>query len=135
MSVRDDSGIILRCTECKRVMRDQRCYEHGEVEGEEDIRIRMVLDGHGVTASLLVNKATTLEMMECSEDELLAKLEQGHDEFLMELRSKFLTNAVLVRGRSIIDQQGAMIIASHVEVTPRDPQMRASELRTAWGWN
>ena len=135
VSVRDDSGKILRCTECKRVMRDQRCYEHGEVEGEEDIRIRMVLDGHGVTASLLVNKATTLEMMECSEDELLAKLEQGHDEFLMELRSKFLTNAVMVRGRSIIDQQGAMIIASHVEVTPRDPQMRASELRTAWGWN
>ena len=58
VSVRSDSGIILRCTKegCRRVLRDGMCGEHGEVEGSEDLRLMMVIDSGVSNASLLVSR-------------------------------------------------------------------------------
>ena len=44
VSIREDSGIIHRCTECRRVLRDGECAIHGPQEGDMDVRLRMVLD-------------------------------------------------------------------------------------------
>ena len=44
VSVSEDSGIIFRCPECNRVLRDGECATHGEQEGVQDIRLRLVID-------------------------------------------------------------------------------------------
>jgi replication factor A1 len=46
IDVQSGSGLIKRCPEeeCTRVLQNGRCSEHGEVEGEFDLRIKAVLD-------------------------------------------------------------------------------------------
>jgi replication factor A1 len=46
VAIRPGSGLIKRCTrdDCTRVLNDGRCSEHGDVEGEFDMRIKGVLD-------------------------------------------------------------------------------------------
>ena len=42
ISIREDSGIIKRCPECRRVLRDGECATHGAQEGETDVRLRSI---------------------------------------------------------------------------------------------
>jgi len=46
VDVQSGSGLIKRCPEedCTRVLQNGRCSEHGDVEGEFDLRIKGVLD-------------------------------------------------------------------------------------------
>ncbi|MEF8886337.1 MAG: replication factor A, partial [Haloarculaceae archaeon] len=46
VDIQSGSGLIKRCpeAECTRVLQNGRCSEHGEVEGEFDLRIKGVLD-------------------------------------------------------------------------------------------
>jgi replication factor A1 len=46
VDVQSGSGLIKRCPEedCTRVLQNGRCSEHGEVDGEFDLRIKGVLD-------------------------------------------------------------------------------------------
>jgi len=46
VDIQSDSGLIKRCPEdeCTRVLQNGRCSEHGEVEGEFDLRIKAVID-------------------------------------------------------------------------------------------
>jgi replication factor A1 len=46
VDVQSGSGLIKRCPEedCTRVLQNGRCNEHGEVEGEFDLRIKGVVD-------------------------------------------------------------------------------------------
>ena len=41
VAIANNSGIIERCPECRRVMRDGECAEHGPQRGEEDVRLRI----------------------------------------------------------------------------------------------
>ena len=46
VDIQSGSGLIKRCPDddCTRVLQNGRCSEHGEVEGEFDLRIKGVLD-------------------------------------------------------------------------------------------
>ena len=135
VSVREDSGFIRRCTECRRVLRDGACFEHGANEGTEDIRCRLVVDDEGVTAAVLVNKEASLQILDMTVDEMRSQVEDlGESGFVQRVRETMLGRRLSVSGRSIVDDQGAMVLADDVEVAEHDAQMRASELRVQWGW-
>ena len=135
VSVREDSGFILRCTECRRVLRDGACFDHGANEGNEDIRLRLVVDHDGATAAVLVNKDASLAALGMSEDDMRAKVEElGDLGFVQHVRERMLGRKISVSGRSIVDDQGAMVLADGFEIEAHDAQMRASELRAQWGW-
>ena len=135
VSVREDSGFIMRCTECRRVLRDGACFEHGPNEGTEDVRLRLVVDHDGVTAAVLVNKEASLAALGMSLDQMREKVEElGDLGFVQDVRERMLGRNITVSGRSIVDDQGAMVLADGFEVEAHDAQMRASELRAQWGW-
>jgi len=135
VSVREDSGFIKRCTECRRVLRDGACFDHGANEGNEDVRLRLVMDHDGATAAVLVNKDASLAALGMSQDEMRAKVEElGDLGFVQHIRERMLGRKITVSGRSIVDDQGAMVLADGFEVEAHDAQMRASELRAQWGW-
>ena len=135
VSVREDSGFIMRCTECRRVLRDGACFEHGPNEGTEDVRLRLVVDHDGVTAAVLVNKEASLAALGMSLDQMREKVEElGDIGFVQDVRERMLGRNITVSGRSIVDDQGAMVLADGFEVEAQDAQMRASELRAQWGW-
>ena len=61
VDIQSGSGLIKRCpeAECTRVLQNGRCSEHGEVEGEFDLRIKGVLDdGEEVTEVIFDEEAT-----------------------------------------------------------------------------
>ena len=83
VSVREDSGVIMRCIQCRRVTRDGECSSPacvGKVETQQDIRLRLVIDNGEVTASVLINKLAALELMNTSEDKMVSDIEsEGQD--------------------------------------------------------
>ena len=134
VSVREDSGFILRCTECRRVLREGACAEHGPNNGNSDIRLRLVMDDGRSSVSLLTNKAATLELLGMDEDQMKAAVEEdGQMAFVQSLRSKLLGRMVKATGRTIVDEQGAMMLADGASIMEEDAGMRATELRAHWG--
>jgi replication factor A1 len=62
VDVQSGSGLIKRCPVegCTRVLQNERCSEHGDVEGEFDLRIKGVLDdGQSVQDVIFDKEATT----------------------------------------------------------------------------
>ena len=64
VDVQSGSGLIKRCPEddCTRVLQNGRCSEHGQVEGEFDLRIKAVLDDGMDVHEVIFDKQTTEEL-------------------------------------------------------------------------
>ena len=139
VSIREDSGIIQRCVDCRRVLRDGECSSEacvGKMESQQDVRLRLVIDNGEVTASLLINKDAALELLNTTEEKLAADIEsEGKMEYVQSLRDYLLGRDIVVHGRTIVDDQGAMILSEHAELKPDDGAMLATEIRAQWGVN
>ena len=97
--------------------------------------MRLVVDHDGVTAAVLVNKEASLAALGMSLDQMREKVEElGDLGFVQDVRERMLGRNITVSGRSIVDDQGAMVLADGFEVEAHDAQLRASELRAQWGW-
>ncbi|MFB6229255.1 MAG: replication factor A [Halobacteriales archaeon] len=64
VDIQSGSGLIKRCPEsdCTRVLQNGRCSEHGEVEGEFDLRIKAVLDDGEDVHEVLFDQEGTEEL-------------------------------------------------------------------------
>ena len=64
VAVQSGSGLIKRCPveDCTRVLQNGRCSEHGEGEGEFDLRIKGVLDDGESVHEVIFNQETTEEL-------------------------------------------------------------------------
>ena len=136
VSLRSDSGIILRCTQegCRRVLRDGVCGIHGEDVGEEDLRMMMVVDSGVSNASLLVSRAPTEMLIGMSLDDVRKEISSnGKEAFHSSLKDKFLGHRVRIMGRSINDDRGCMIQADEVQVMEADPEGIAKAAIDRWG--
>jgi ssDNA-binding replication factor A large subunit len=134
VSIREDSGIIMRCTECRRVLRDGECATHGSQEGEQDVRLRMVLDNSKSTISLIVNKSASENLIGMNQEQISEHIqENGSMQFVQTLRELLLGRDLKASGRTIVDEQGAMLLSDEVSLIDVDSILMASELRTKWG--
>jgi replication factor A1 len=134
VSVRDDSGLIRRCSDCKRVLREGACVTHGEQEGVEDVRLRMVLDDGSATLSLIVNRDACLALLSSTEDEIKDRIiADGQAVFVQSLRERMLGRRLTAIGRTIVDEQGAMLLAESCTLEVVDTVLLAAELRQHWG--
>ena len=139
VSVREDSGIIMRCVTCRRVTRDGECSSPncvGKVESQQDVRLRLVIDNGDVTASVLINKDASLGLMNTTENKMAKAIEnEGQMEYVQSIRDYILGRELVVNGRTIVDEQGAMILADKAEISATDAAMLATEVRAQWGVN
>ena len=64
VDIQSGSGLIKRCpeSECTRVLQNGRCSEHGDVEGEFDLRIKGVLDDGGEVHEVIFDQEATEEL-------------------------------------------------------------------------
>ena len=134
ISIREDSGIIKRCPECRRVLRDGECATHGAQEGETDVRLRMVLDDGKSTISLIINKSASESLIGMNQEKISSHIvENGTMAFVQELRELLLGKKLKANGRTIVDEQGAMLLSDEVELIEMDSVLAAAELRAKWG--
>ncbi|WP_396610882.1 replication factor A [Haloferax sp. S1W] len=64
VDIQSGSGLIKRCPEedCTRVLQNGRCSEHGNVEGEFDLRIKAVIDDGNEVHEVIFNREMTEEL-------------------------------------------------------------------------
>tara|TARA_Y100001954_G_scaffold109168_1_gene118573 strand:- start:7199 stop:8896 length:1698 start_codon:yes stop_codon:yes gene_type:complete len=136
ISIREDSGVISRCSECRRVLRNGECSLNTCVsyEGVSDVRLRMVLDDGVSTISLILNKQASESLVGMSHDEISQHVQDnGSMQFVQLLREKLLGRQLRASGRTIVDDQGAMLLSDDVEFLEIDSALEAAELRAKWG--
>jgi len=115
VDVQSGSGLIKRCPDddCTRVLQNGRCAEHGEVDGEFDLRIKAVLDdGHEVQDVIFNREATeSLTGIELDEAKQLAKDALDTTVVADEMRADILGRYFTVTGPTL----GRYVLANEFE--------------------
>lgn len=77
VSVQDGSGLIERCTVdgCNRALSNGRCREHGDVDGEHDLRMKLVVDNGDEVRTVICGRELSEELtgMELEDAKELAR--------------------------------------------------------------
>ncbi|MBR84741.1 MAG: hypothetical protein CMA85_02205 [Euryarchaeota archaeon] len=134
VTIRPDSGIIERCPECRRVLREGACGEHGPQRGEEDLRLRFVIDNGISNASLLLSKDASEAFLGANQESVKEEISKsGSAGFVASLREKLIAKRLIIKGRSIVDEQGAMLLADEVEYDTTSAHDAANEVIQRWG--
>ena len=124
VDIQSGSGLIKRCPEedCTRVLQNGRCSEHGEVEGEFDLRIKGVLDDGETVYEVIFGRETTEELTGITLDEAQQMAKDALDTTVVveEMRADLLGTYYRVSGPEL----GRYVLADAVErLTERaDPE-------------
>ena len=125
IDIRPGSGLITRCSECKRVIQDNKCSLHGKIEGTPDIRIKLVLDDGTGAVGAILNRETTEKIMGMSFNDL-KKMKQND---ILEMINKLLiANKVSLKGNALGDEFGTSIIVQDAKFVDVDLKDEAEKL-------
>jgi len=134
LAIRDDCGIVLRCPECRRVLREGVCADHNVVEGVEDLRLRLVIDDGLATANVVVGRAASEKFLETDMSTIQSRItEEGASGFVQELQNRLFGQRLSIKGRAIVDDRGTMLMADSIVEKSGDPVAIAAEVRERWG--
>ena len=122
IEVRDGSGLILRCPECKRALQKGTCKVHGRVEGFPDLRIKAVIDdGSGSVSAVigreLTEKLTGFTLEECTEKARQAMSFDSIKDVMEDLLTFKIVDAI---GNVTADSYGLSMIVSEAELKVPD---------------
>jgi replication factor A1 len=124
------SGLVYRCPTCHRSIKSGICRVHGQVEGQPDLRARIVLDDG--TGALTVNagRAETERLWGVTLAEARARLQAQPDPSLIEeqILETVLGRRLRVRGQGTKDDFGITIVPESIEPVDVDLDAAASEL-------
>jgi len=120
VDVQSGSGLIKRCPEedCTRVLQNGRCAEHGEVEGEFDLRIKGVLDDGVSVHEVIMNQETTEAVTGIALEEAKQQAMDALDTTVVadEMREMLLGRYYRISGPTL----GRYVLANEVE-SPTEP--------------
>jgi replication factor A1 len=125
IDIRPGSGLITRCFECKRVIKDNKCSLHGKVEGITDIRIKLVLDDGTGAVGAILNRETTEKIMGMSFNDL-KKMRQ--DEIIEMINKLLIANKVSLKGNALGDEFGTSVIVQDAKFVDVDLKDEAEKL-------
>jgi len=124
VDIQSGSGLIKRCPEedCTRVLQNGRCSEHGEVDGEFDLRIKGVLDDGEDVHEVIFDQETTEELTGIGLERAQEMAMDALDTSVVadEMREKTLGHYYRVAGPTL----GRYVLANEVELLtePTDPE-------------
>ncbi len=115
VDIQSGSGLIKRCPEegCTRVLQNGRCSEHGEGEGEFDLRIKGVLDDGREIQEVIFNQEATEDVAGIGLEEAKQMAMDALDTTVVadEIRAKILGQYYRVTGPTF----GRYVLADEVE--------------------
>jgi replication factor A1 len=128
LAVRDGSGLIERCPECGRVIQNGQCRVHGDVDGEDDLRVKAILDDGTGTVTVVLDDELTAEVYGGGLDEAREAAREAMDKEVVAdaIREKLVGRAFRVRGNLSVDDFGANLDADEFEPAEDDPADRAA---------
>jgi len=130
LQIKEGSGLIFRCPECKRVLQKGSCRIHGKIDGMADLRIKAVVDDGTGAIVAIMNREITEELIEMSIDECLEKAREmmDYDAIKEILEEKLISQPVEVRGNVTVDDYGPMMIAQSASLQKLDVKEKVEKL-------
>ncbi|ESP88628.1 replication factor A [Candidatus Halobonum tyrrellensis] len=105
VDIQSGSGLIKRCPEegCTRVLQNGRCSEHGQVDGEFDLRIKAVLDDGEAVHEVIFDEDATTELTDISLDEAKEMAQEALDTTVVgeEMADRVVGRYYRVRGPTL----------------------------------
>ncbi len=127
IDIKDGSGLVYRCPECRRVLRKNVCRIHGEVQGTADLRVKAVVDDGSGAITAVFGKDLTELLLEKTIDDAIAQAKEAMDQEVVrdELADLLIAQPVEVRGNVTSDDYGLMMIVDSARVLKVDVQEEA----------
>jgi replication factor A1 len=124
------SGLVYRCPTCRRSVKSGICRVHGQVDGQPDLRARIVLDDG--TGALTVNagRTDTEHLWGVTLADARARMRDQPDPSLLEeqLLGALLGRRLRVRGQGTRDDFGVTIQPESIESVEVDLDAAAADL-------
>lgn len=122
IQIREGSGLIQRCPTCNRVLQENNCSIHGEVKGEKDLRIKLVIDDGTGAVSGIINKELTEKLLGKTSEELENIIKKSKDEktVVEEIYNTLFAHRISLQGNALGDEFGITIIAKDVKLADID---------------
>ncbi|SFG11914.1 replication factor A1 [Halopelagius inordinatus] len=135
LEVRDGSGLIERCPDCGRVLQNGQCRSHGDVAGEDDMRVKAILDDGTGTVTVVLDRDLTETLYGGTMDEAMEQAREAMDKEVVadDIRDTVVGREFRIRGNLSVDDYGANLEANEFEETADDPAERAAALREEVG--
>ncbi|HEX7392075.1 MAG TPA: hypothetical protein VF374_03905 [Thermoplasmata archaeon] len=117
IEVRDGSGLIMRCPECKRALQKGTCKLHGRVEGYPDLRIKAILDDGSGAVSVVMNRDLTEKLMQTTLDECMQKAKQAMNLEVVKdsIDEELMFKVISVSGAITADAYGLSMIVKEAD--------------------
>ena len=130
LAVRDGSGLIERCPECARVIQNGQCRSHGAVDGEDDLRVKAILDDGSDTVTVVLDADLTEEVYggDVTDAKEAARDAMDKEVVADAIREEIVGREFRVRGNLSVDEYGANLDADEFAESDDDPAERAHEL-------
>ncbi len=124
------SGIVYRCPSCRRSLTNGICRVHGPVEGQADLRARIVLDDGTGALTVNADRADTERLWGVTLDQCRSRLRELADPGVLEqqLFESLLGRRLRVRGAGTLDDFGITIAPDSIEPVEVDLEAAAQEL-------
>ncbi|MGD0588826.1 MAG: hypothetical protein ABSA63_08565 [Thermoplasmata archaeon] len=129
------SGLVYRCPTCHRSVRSGICRIHGQVEGQADLRARIVLDDGTGALTVNANRADTERLWGVTLEEARARLRNQPDPSLLEeeMLEALLGRRLRVRGVGTKDDFGVTLTPESIDRVEIDLDAAAEELSARLG--
>ncbi|MCH7660794.1 MAG: Single-stranded DNA binding protein [Euryarchaeota archaeon] len=130
VAVRDGSGLIQRCPECGRVVQKGQCRSHGQVEGEDDLRVKGILDDGTGTVTTILGTELTREIYGGGIEDAREQARDAMDQEVVadSIRETLVGREYSIRGSLSVDEYGANLNASEFRESDESPAERATAL-------
>jgi replication factor A1 len=133
LAVRDGSGLIQRCPECGRVIQKGQCRAHGEVDGEDDLRVKAIIDDGTASLTAVLDADLTGEIYGGDVGDAREAARDAMDQAVVaeSIREDIVGREFRVRGTLSVDEYGANLEATEFEGCDDGPAERARALLAA----
>lgn len=129
VDVKNGSGLIKRCPQCKRSMLNGICTTHGTVEGVPDLRMKIVVDDGTGAIGAILNKSDTEKITGVSLQAAMGlAAARGEGVVVRELMSKVLLRRIRISGNVMSDDYGPSMIVRSTSEVEVDTQAEAEKL-------
>ncbi|EMA39102.1 Single-stranded DNA binding protein [Halococcus hamelinensis] len=130
LAVRDGSGLIQRCPECGRVVQRGQCRAHGDVDAEDDLRVKAIVDDGTASVTAVLGTDLTAEVYGGDIDDAREAAREAMDQEVVadSIRESVVGRTFRVRGTLSIDDYGANLDATEFGPSEDDPVARAHGL-------
>ena len=128
LEVRDGSGLIERCPDCGRVIQNGQCRVHGAVDGEDDLRIKAILDDGTDSVTAIIGTDLTAEIYGGDIADATDAARDAMDKGVVAdaIRDELVGGCFRVRGTLSIDEYGANLTVEEFEPASDKPTSLAA---------